>query len=284
MRANPVSEIVESLRTDGAYRTRDDLPHSALDRWLGKRDGWLYTRVACDVLRGYAVACRGRYSQDVWQAQSGRIVRIVEHCGGAVDVEGMAPLLRRSGPVVYAGNHMSMLETLLLPCILLTYGPVSFVVKESLLRYPCFGTILRRTAPISVGRANPRDDFKVVMQQGSAQLAAGRSVVVFPQSTRLTTFDPSRFNSLAVKLARKAGVPIVPLALKTDFLGVGKRFRDFGAIDRSKPVHFRFGALLHVEGTGKETQEAIVQFISDSLRGWGANVLTENDKQNDRES
>ena len=96
--------------------------------------------------------------------------------------------------------------------------------------------------------------------------------MVFPQATRQVRFDPGAFNTLATKLAARAGVPVVPIALKTDFVGVGRLIKEFGRVDRQKPIHIRFGPPLPVTGTGRETQAQVVDFISASLREWGGEV------------
>jgi len=76
-----------------------------------------------------------------------------------------------------------------------------------------------------------------------------------------------------VKLAKKAGVPVVPLALKTDFHGLGRKIKDFGPVDRSKTVHFRFGEPLQVTGNGREAHEACLNFITENLKAWGGEVF-----------
>ena len=40
------------------------------------------------------------------------------------------------------------------------------------------------------------------MEQGDARLAAGVSVVIFPQHTRSVDFDPEQFNSIVVRFRR----------------------------------------------------------------------------------
>ena len=104
------------------------------------------------------------------------------------------------------------------------------MVKESLLKYPFFGPVLGSREPIVVGRSNPREDLVAVLEGGEARLKQGRSVIVFPQSTRSSVFDPAHFNTIGVKLAKRAGVPVIPVALKTDAWGNGnlQRFRPGG--------------------------------------------------------
>ena len=62
------------------------------------------------------------------------------------------------------------------------------------------------------------------------------SVLIFLQTTRELRFDPKKFNTLGIKLAKRAKVPVIPVAVKTDVWGMGKWIKDFGRFDPSKPV------------------------------------------------
>ncbi len=122
-------------------------------------------------------------------------------------------------------NHMSTFETLILPVIAGGRRPLSFVLKESLPKYPIFGPVVLAGRPIVVGRTNPREDLRVVLHEGMARLEAGRNVVVFPQGHRRPGFEAENFNSMGIKLAKRAGVLVVPLALMTDFWSEGRRVK-----------------------------------------------------------
>ena len=173
------------------------------------------------------------------------------------------------GPCVFEANHMSTLETLFLPCIIQPLRDTTFVVKRQLLGYPCLGPVLAAREPIALGRANPREDLKLVMDDGQKILGSGRSVIVFTQGTRRTNVEPGDFNSLAVKLARKAGVPVVPIALKTDAWGEGSLIKDIGPINPKLPIHVRFGAPVEIKGA-REEHTVIVDFIKNSFDSWVA--------------
>jgi 1-acyl-sn-glycerol-3-phosphate acyltransferase len=97
-------------------------------------------------------------------------------------------------------------------------------------------------------------------------------VIVFPQATRSFVFDPSYFNTLGVKLAAKARVPVAPIALKTDFQGYSVLFKDLGTIDTDRTIYIRFGPLLKVLGKGQQTHDEVVRFIARNLRQWGGQV------------
>jgi 1-acyl-sn-glycerol-3-phosphate acyltransferase len=134
---------------------------------------------------------------------------------------------------------------------------------------PVFGPIMRSRKPVLVGRTNPREDLKVVLEGGTEKLNSGQSIVIFPQSTRALVFNSEDFNSLGIKLAIKAGVPVIPIALKTDAWGIGRLVKEFGPIDRRKKVHFAFGEPLTIQGRGSDEHQKVVNFIQEHLAKWG---------------
>lgn len=238
--------------------------------------GWArfmyYIQLVIIFVKNCIKARKGQYDREAWASSSFGVVKIVESVGGGFQISGLQSLTKQKGPVVFIANHMSLVDTLVLPCILLAFSHITFVVKESLLNYPVFGTILQAVHPIAVTRRNPREDLKAVLSQGQALLTQGRSVVIFPQATRSATFDSATFNSLGVKLARQAGVPVVPIALKTDFQQNGRIIKDMGPIDPSKILYLKIGEPISVEGGGRAAHWAVVDFIKQNLKAWGASV------------
>jgi 1-acyl-sn-glycerol-3-phosphate acyltransferase len=220
------------------------------------------------VFKTRKVAVRKMYDTKAWTDSSLYILRFIEKAGGVFHITGMDNITKPEGPVLFISNHMSTLETMILPCIIGPLKELTFVVKESLVKHPLFGDVMRSRNPIVVGRTDPRKDLEAVMNGGAELLKNGVSIVIFPQSTRSLDFKPEEFNSLGVKLARKAGVQVVPVALKTDFWGNGKMVKELGPIDMHKPIHIKFGEPMTITGNGKEEHLKIIDFIKSSLEEW----------------
>lgn len=231
-----------------------------------------YTQLFNIILTESLTARKIPYEGKTWAKGSLGVLKIVESAGGKFHISGLKSLSGHKGPVVFVANHMSLLDTLVLPCILLAFNKVTFVVKESLLKYPVLGTIIRAIHPIAVTRENPRQDLKTVLNQGSAIISDGCSIIIFPQATRSAIFDETTFNSLGVKLAQRANVPVVPVALKTDFQGNGKIIKDMGPVDPSKKLYIKFGEMMFVEGKSQDIHQKIIGFISKNLNAWGTRV------------
>ncbi len=226
------------------------------------------TRFLMTVLHSWPKARKNRLTRDDWYNSSLGVFNTIEACGGIIEIKGMDNLNPAETPVVIIGNHMSTLETVILPFIVLPFKYAIFVIKEQLFKIPFFGTYTKSTGCIGVTRKSPSDDFKQVMREGSEKLQNGQSVIVFPQSTRDTVFNPENFNSLGIKLAKRNKVPVIPLAVKTDFWGTGKTFKDFGPLDLSKKIFLEFGEPFEVNGSGKEEHQKVVEFIKARLNKW----------------
>ena len=225
------------------------------------------------ILKCRSMSLKNTYTRENWAESSKWIFDLIEECGGKFEIEGIENINNSKEPVVYIGNHMSTLETMVLPCLIAPIKPVTFVVKQSLLTFPFFGTIMKARNPIAVGRTNPREDYKTVMTQGEKLLKEGTSIIIFPQSTRSVPFDEKQFGSLGVKLASKAGVKVIPIALKTDFWKNGKILKDLGPLERKKTIKFKIGRELNIEKKGNEEHKEIVEFISTNLENWGNPII-----------
>lgn len=252
--------------TDGAYRTpprRTPLVSRLFPSLL------FHPRLIGSVFRASAAAKRGQYGDRQWSDHGLYVMRALESVGVDFEITGVEHLERLAGPAVIVGNHMSTLETAVLPAIIQPIRPVTFVVKQSLIDYPVFKHIMRARRPIAVTQTDARHDLKTMLVDGAARLADGISVVVFPEGRRCPAFDPRRFNTIGVKLAHRAGAPIVPMALYTNAWALGwGRLNDFGRINPAEKVRFAFGPPLDVGGRGSDENRALVEFIEAHLERW----------------
>jgi 1-acyl-sn-glycerol-3-phosphate acyltransferase len=240
---------------------------------------WFYTRLFSIVVRGSGRAKRGRYGTPEWCEDSLATFHALEEVGVKFEITGIDAFTAIDGPCVFIANHMSTLETFILPTIIASFKDATFVVKQSLVDYPIFKYIMRSRDPITVGRTNPRDDLRAVLEGGAERLKAGRSVVIFPQTTRTPVFDPAQFNTIGIKLAKKAGVPVVPIALTTSAWGNGRFLKDYGKIDPSKKARFAFGKPLWIRDRGTEEHQEIIEFITGKLKEWEAEDRKEKDNK-----
>ncbi len=234
---------------------------------FGIRFNFLF-RVYYNFYRIGRCAKQGRFDRR-HQAFYSRInADIIERCGGKIHVCGMEHLSGESGPFVLAGNHMSSIETILLNAIISPRMDYTFVIKQGLFSVPFLRQAMRSIEAIGVNQINPREDFKTVMEEGEKRLKSGKSVLIFPEAARCSEFDPERFNTIAVKLAKKCNVKVIPFALKTDFLTFGKILKECGPVRPEQEIRLEFGPPQEVCDNGRHTHQQILQFITERCRTW----------------
>ena len=249
------------------YHTSPDSPRHWVDRLTFGTRVALHSHFIGEVIKGSWLAGQNKYDRLAWAGTAYAIFKMVEQCNGRFHISGLDDVRDLDTAVVFVSNHMSSLEGNIFGCLLPLNQEINFVIKESLTRYPVFGRMVRARNPITVGRTNPREDLQKVLKEGVDKLQSGNSVLLFPQHTRTTTFVPAEFNSLGVKLAKRAGVPVVPIAVKTDYLENGRYLRDFGALDRTLPIHIAFGKPFPINNS-KQAHYQVVDYIQNRLNNW----------------
>lgn len=135
-------------------------------------------------------------------------------------------------PVIYASKHQSMYETLELTAML--DGP-AVVLKQELADIPFWGGAARGYGAIIVNREASAQALRSMMREGKAAVAEGRSILIFPEGTRVEPGTMPPLKPGMAGLYRMLGLPVVPVAM------------DSGVVcSRSGParpgvVTFRFG-------------------------------------------
>ena len=118
--------------------------------------------------------------------------------------------LTTPGPVVFACNHTSYMDT---PVLFSTIpGQFRILAKKELWKLPFIGWYLNRSGQIPVDIASPRAALSS-LSGGVRALRSGMSVFVFPEGGRTPDGTLQKFENGAAYLAIRAQVPVVPIAL-----------------------------------------------------------------------
>jgi 1-acyl-sn-glycerol-3-phosphate acyltransferase len=149
-----------------------------------------------------------------------------------------------TGGAVLAMTHFGYLEFALVGWIVRarTGRPIRFLATKSAFRNPVIGFVLRNAQQIPVDLHAGADAY----QEAIADLRAGALVGVFPEAGVDASFTVRPLKTGAVRLAREAGVPVIPISvwggqrLLTKAHKIPFRER-FGV-----PVSFAFGAPMDV--------------------------------------
>ena len=255
------------LKKTGGYKTPEKGARRPWPSWLATIAFNL--SMARIFIMGYIYAGRPNFMNEYWSEFGLMVYRLVERLGGNIEIKGFDKLNEHKKPVVFVCNHVSSLETYLMPPILMAWPGLIIILKESLAHYPFFGRVVRSVDPIRVFRKNPLEDLRTVLSEGTEGIKNGRSALIFPQGARYRVFDAKSFNTLGVKLAKKAGVDIVPIAVLTDFCRIGKKQRDLGmTVHPKSPVKIACGEIISNELSPKEMNDKAIEFISNQLKEW----------------
>ncbi|WP_345811312.1 lysophospholipid acyltransferase family protein [Paraburkholderia sp. PREW-6R] len=137
---------------------------------------------------------------------------------GVMEVEASGvERLRTGGPAIVVANHPTYLDVM----VLLSLTPhACCVVKNAHWSNPCFWGIVR--AAHYVSNADPSE----LVKAGANQLAAGYTMIIFPEGTRSPA--PNRLHAFSrgfAHMALKVGAPIVPVLMDCDPPAFTKQMR-----------------------------------------------------------
>lgn len=156
----------------------------------------------------------------------------------------------RAGTYVVASNHASQLD---IPVLFAGLGmPIRFLAKRSLFYIPLFGWSLWLARFIPVDRGHKRKARRSI-DRAAARIGKGPSLVLFPEGTRSPDGRVRTFKSGAFVLAIRAGVPILPVALRGTFEVVPKT----RLAVRPGPVELIIGTPIPTEGAAMGDKDAL---------------------------
>ena len=114
--------------------------------------------------------------------------------------------------VLYIGNHRSFFD------ILLTYtlcpDLTGYIAKKEMEPIPLLSTWMRYLHCLFLDRSNVKEGLKTILA-GVDELKNGHSIWIFPEGTRNRGEEGSmlEFKEGSLKMADKAGCPVVPVAI-----------------------------------------------------------------------
>lgn len=116
-------------------------------------------------------------------------------------------LVPREGPVIYAANHQSHLDPMIVGC---NVGPFASLARASLFRFKPFGWLIGSLGaiPLQLDRS-PAAAFRAAINE----LNAGGRLLVFPEGSRTPDGQVAPFRSGMMLLLRRTRATVVPVAL-----------------------------------------------------------------------
>jgi len=128
--------------------------------------------------------------------------------GITVCIEGGIP----DGQYLFAAKHQAMFETLDFLNLLDTPAPV---LKQELTGIPGWGWLAKRYGGIAVNRSGGAVAMRAMLKRTRTVIDHGRSVVIFPEGTRVSPGETPPLQAGFAGLYKMAGLPVVPIAIKS---------------------------------------------------------------------
>lgn len=112
------------------------------------------------------------------------------------------------GAAIVCANHSNWADPFIIAAAFTKENQIRVMAKAELFRIPVLAPFLRSLGTFPVNRgANDISAIRLSLRL----LKEGDKVVIFPEGTRVSVDDAIAAKSGAVKMAAKAGVPIIPV-------------------------------------------------------------------------
>lgn len=177
-------------------------------------------------------------------------------CGLDYRVEGRENLPARNGVLLV--KHSSAWETI---AQLILFPRQTWVLKRELTWIPFFGWVLALMRPIAIDRSARGAAVSQVLAQGTARLAEGFWVVVFPEGTRVPAGQSKRYGLSGALLAIQTGCPVVPVAHDAGYYWARRSW-----LKRAGTIRVVIGKPIATEGReARDINEDARRFIESAL-------------------
>lgn len=167
--------------------------------------------------------------------------------------------LRQRGPVILAGNHTGLLDSLL---VFASFRrPVRFLVAERVFNWPVIGWIVRRVGVIPVKPGKGGGAYLETLER----LSRGEAIGIFPEGKLTTDGTIAPFHKGAARLHLENGAPIVPFVIQGGF----EAWPWKSLLPRPRKVVIQFGVPLEHKHLSEEALtaelEQTIRFMKEAL-------------------
>jgi len=112
-------------------------------------------------------------------------------------------------PVIFMSKHQSTWETITYQQFL---PPTVWVLKRELMWIPIFGWGVAMLSPVAINRSSGKKALNQLIEKGSKKLKSGICIMIFPEGTRTTAGQPTKYKAGGAVLAARTGHKVVPIA------------------------------------------------------------------------
>ncbi|MFC4217307.1 lysophospholipid acyltransferase family protein [Pseudophaeobacter arcticus] len=112
-----------------------------------------------------------------------------------------------TGPVIYMGNHLTAWESVMMTVLV---PHVNMVTKRAAMTIPVFGWGLKHAPMTPIDPDTPGKNIRRLLKEGKASIREGRSMVIFPEGSRVPIGETRPYARGFEILYKHCGVPVVP--------------------------------------------------------------------------
>lgn len=165
----------------------------------------------------------------------------------------------RDQAVLYIGNHRSYFD------ILMTYvrvpRPTGYVAKIEMLKIPLLSNWMKNLHCLFLDRNDLKQGAKIILT-AIGKIKDGISICIFPEGTRGDSDEMAPFKEGSLKIAEKAGCPIIPMAI-THTRDIIKDHIPF-----VKPTHvtIQYGTPVYPNELPKEEKRALGRYTQNIIQ------------------
>jgi len=172
--------------------------------------------------------------------------------GVRVEVRGLE-LLDPKQTYVFVSNHRSYLDTAAM--FIYTGRRIGLLAKKELLKVPVLGVGMGFVNVMAIDRTNRENAIRTT-EAAAKRIQSGVSFAVFVEGTRAKPGELLPFKKGAFYMARQAGVPVVPVAIRNSDVLMGK------GTGEARAGTLEMVLLPPVETAGIETDEDMSRLVA----------------------
>ncbi len=165
-----------------------------------------------------------------------------------------------TGACVFIANHQGYADIIAI-LKMMEGRQVGFIAKDSLEKVPYFGKWIKAIRGVFIKRGDAREALKSI-QAGVQTLKDGFSLVIFPEGTRSQSTEMNAFKPGSFKLATKAKVPVVPVAIN----GTRHLFEDRGVITNGAVIDVKILPAIDTASMDRHSLANISGEVEDTIR------------------
>ena len=183
---------------------------------------------------------------------------ILKLAGADITVDGIEHI--PDGAALFVGNHQSYFD-ILVTCIYIKNG-VGYIAKKEMEQIPLLSLWMKGINCLFLDRDNIKEGLKTILQ-GVEELKKGYSMFIFPEGTRNQGTEMLPFKEGSTKMAEKAKVPIIPVAIS----GTANLFENnHGLKITPAKVHVSFGAPIVAGELPKEEKKFLGAYVQRQIK------------------